>query len=378
MPDQEPGPFKDHTRQELSVNMTQSMIPPMPIWLLVLLALAAGLLLAVGSLGYSPEGRINVFHIWLLWAGLPLIGALVSLLWSLQSTGRPWLFRLAGREFSWFPEPRARWQMLLLLQQLWCLVAVGMLLGFGFMLLFTDLAFGWSSTVLTGEQSMVGLAQTISLPWQWLWSSAAPDADLITATRFQRIAPEQATTERAGDWWPFLLASLLFYNLLPRLGLAGLAYWQLRRLNRTGMVIRGSSDDSGESQPDSGLVTAPLGRWTADSVLKINWEQTQSRASCTLGDRDWAADLERLNQVLAEGPRRLLWQVAVQRSPVAELSDLVAHAQSRGVTEQGLYAVPSGDTVAERHLVSWQAFARRHGLVWVVDDNEPDGQESGL
>lgn len=365
--------------------MTMPERPPLPCWLLVPLALAAGMLVAVGTLGYSPQGRINVFYVWLIWAGLPLLGALGSLLGAWRGADRPWLFRLGQRQIRWFPDRAARWWMLYVLQSLWCLLALGMLVGYGAMLLFTDLAFGWSSTVLTGEQGLSTLLRVVSLPWQTFWPSAVPDAALLSDTRFQRIAPDQSLSDRAGDWWPFLLASLLAYNLIPRVLLASWARWQWRRASAVRMQIRGQGAATREQAPGTRLVIESRSAWSVAGTVRVNWEQSGPEAELTLGQAGWREDQEQLQRLLMQPPERLLWQVAAERSPVAELADLIREASEGGVAHQGLYAPnaapvrsgsPAQTAYTERHRASWQAFARQHGLAWVVD-NPAEDQEEG-
>ena len=93
----------------------------------------------------------------LLWQALAL-GALVSLWVALFGRSRPWLFQWRQREYHWYPTTDQRLHMLWLLQYLWAVAGLGMLLGFWVMLLSTDLAFGWSSTLIDDEQRLVRAA----------------------------------------------------------------------------------------------------------------------------------------------------------------------------------------------------------------------------
>lgn len=343
---------------------------PLPPALLYVLAALLGVIIAVGSLSYAPEGRINVFTVWFLWAGLPLLGAVVATLGAMTGGRRPWLFRLGRHSLSWFPDRQQRWRMLFLLQWLWCLVALGMLVGYGALLLFTDLAFGWSTTVLAGETLVQQLAQVLSTPWRWFWPAAVPDADLIEQTRYLRIAPESTPADRAGDWWPFLLASLLFYNLFPRLLLTALVYGRWRLLLRPQMQVRAPDAEraDGSTGADaSGLNRADARQWCTSGCLIVNWEARQPAAPLMLGLQGWQSDVEALEAALVRQPmpQRLLWRVPAERSPVAELADLIRLVQTRSRAEQGLLLLGEVTTIQARHWLSWQSFARREGLVWV-------------
>lgn len=321
-----------------------------------------GIIIAAGSLSYSPSGRINVLWIWLLWAGLPLLGSFASLWAMFFGRGRPWLFQWRHYKLHWHPSMRQRLEMLALLQRFWLLVGIGMLIGYWLLLLFTDLAFGWSSTLMDDQQTIRTLAHTVALPWYWLWPAAVPDASLIEATRYIRIAPA-GDVALAGDWWPFLMASLLFYNLLPRLLLRGVLALRLRHLRGHELNVRA---------PQVAITTAPAPTTSEESptdwqnATVIQWE-IRSDTGTVLGIADWQHDEAAFKALLADKPQSLLWQVNASRSPVAELSDLIHMARAVGITRQALQAVCDATTDPARHLASWRAFANQQQLVWLKE-----------
>ncbi len=334
----------------------------LPLWIWFL-ALAAGFVFAAASLNYAPNDRINILWLWLLWAGLPLLGSLVSLGFLLCGRHRPWLFRWRGRSFNWYPKADQRLHMLWLLQGFWLLLGLGMLLGFGVLLLLTDLAFGWSSTLVDDAGEFLQLVQFLSLPWQAVWPEAVPDAVLMEATRFIRIAPDISGTESAGDWWRFLMASLICYNLAPRalLGLGVYLRWRALRASFPNLSQVGSS---GNYQPAANqLRESDQANW--QSVPALSWELPGAEGH-GFGLGQWQADKRALEAVLEQQPQRLLWRVNASRSPVAELADLVQLARELGVEEQGLLAVADSSTRRERHIASWRSFCRRQQLIWVT------------
>lgn len=334
----------------------------LPWWSWPLAALA-GVLVAAGSLSYAPAGRLNVLWLWLLWAGLPLLGALVSLALSAAGRSRPWLFHWRGWRLHWYPSLAQRWQMLYYLQLLWLVAGVGLLLGFSTLLLFSDLAFGWSSTLLDNEMPPVALFEWLSAPWSGLWPAAVPDTALLEATRYVRIAPTSGGVERAGDWWPFLMASLIFYNLAPRLLLAAfsLMRWQRweRRRGQTRVI---APEVSSPHTPNPTLQRGTADAWQGATV--INWE-LKDAAAPTLGVSAWEEDEQTMTRLLRPVPDRLLWRAPANRSPVAELADLIQRAREAGVAEQGLWVMADSRTQPERHLASWRHFAQTHELTWV-------------
>ncbi len=97
--------------------------------------------------------------------------------------------------------------------------AVGALVGTLYLVAFTDLAFGWSTTLPISSESVAFAVNAVASPWQSLWPAAAPDSSLIEATRFFRLRDSAANISDAsvpGLWWPFLVMCLLVYVLLLR------------------------------------------------------------------------------------------------------------------------------------------------------------------
>lgn len=336
-------------------------------WVAWPLAVAAGVAVAGGSLSYAPHGRINILWVWLIWAGLPLVGTVVSLVFACVGTSRPWLFQWRGRSSHWYPSRRQRLHMLWLMQVFWCLVALGILIGYCALLLFSDLAFGWSSTLVQEPAAATRFASALAWPWQHLWAEAVPSAELIRATQFQRINPMGTGTAMAGDWWRFLMASLLFYNLLPRLLLSLGFYlpWRWQSQSQSRLDIRRAAPMAKPKVKRAGTSRkARSADW--QTAPHLHWELDGETESFGLGS--WSQDEQRLTHILASKPQRLLWRVKAVRSPVAELSDLVERARQHGVREQALWALQDDHTEPARHIASWRAFARQHHLVWIDDE----------
>jgi hypothetical protein len=91
---------------------------------------------------------------------------------------------------------------------------------------FSDLAFSWSTTLVPLDpERFHALVKGIAAPWAWAWPEAVPSPELVAATRYSRLdaAYVGSAGRRAvepglvGGWWPFLVAALGCYGLLPRL-----------------------------------------------------------------------------------------------------------------------------------------------------------------
>jgi hypothetical protein len=113
---------------------------------------------------------------------------------------------------------------------------------------FTDLAFGWSTTLDVEPAQIHRLTSLLSAPWASFWPDASPSLELVESTRHFRVSagPGAAAGPEAegahihfvdpilyGGWWPFLVAALVFYGLLPRLLVLGVgSRWLSREVRR--------------------------------------------------------------------------------------------------------------------------------------------------
>jgi hypothetical protein len=123
--------------------------------------------------------------------------------------------RAAAARFS-------KWQLLHLSQTAAIAFNIGALATALALVTFTDLAFGWSTTLQLSSSELAHWVRIISAPWATFLPSAVPDGPLIEGSRFFRL--EQSTTtfgipQSYTGWWQFLLASLAVYGLLPRIAL---------------------------------------------------------------------------------------------------------------------------------------------------------------
>lgn len=219
--------------------------------------------LAQAVLHYTGDAPINIVNalvvlilpqlvlllFWLLAVApvrLPLVSSLQSALRFLNP-GR--LARVLAQRFPgaggrslevvWDPEnaialaPAARWLASFWSQLFAFFFNVGVLLAIVYLIAFSDLAFGWSTTLAVDSASFHSLVSALAWPWHALVPEAAPSAALVEASRFYRLetggyGSSGTTAEQAallGAWWPFLVAAVLCYGLLPRLATL-LVSWQ--------------------------------------------------------------------------------------------------------------------------------------------------------
>jgi hypothetical protein len=250
---------------------------------LAALALAAagfaiGASAAAGALSYQPRGRINAVAVLALLVGLPwiflglaLLNALPSRLrrfvpwigsepegggllqparWALRALPQSTRERLDaawGRGQAWeqLTAPLRRWLLLSTSQGAGVAFQLGVLAATLALVVFTDLSFGWSTTLEVDARAVQRFTAALSLPWARLWPGARPSLELVEATRFFRIAggPDPAVPlETYGGWWPFLVMTLAVYGLLPRAIFFAVARGRLQRaLRRAFLEAPGSA-----------------------------------------------------------------------------------------------------------------------------------------
>jgi hypothetical protein len=239
---------------------------------------AVGAAAAAGALSYQPLGRINAVAALALLVGLPwlflglaLINALPSRVrrfvpwigsepegggllqparWALRALPQSTRERLDaawGRGQAWerITAPLRRWLLLSISQGAGVALQLGALTATLALVVFSDLSFGWSTTLEVDALSVRRFTEALSLPWAQLWPEARPSLELVETTRFFRIAggPDPAVPlETYGGWWPFLVMAMVVYGLLPRAIFFAVARGQLQRaLRRAFLEAPGSA-----------------------------------------------------------------------------------------------------------------------------------------
>ena len=132
-----------------------------------------------------------------------------------------------------------RWLLLALSQSAALAFGLGALVGTLGLVVFTDLAFGWSTTLELDAAAFHRAVAWVSRPWSPFWSAALPSRELVEATRFFRVSPsvpEAVDPALYGRWWPFVVAAIVVYAVLPRALWAGFCSWRLRRAVRTALL----------------------------------------------------------------------------------------------------------------------------------------------
>ncbi len=125
--------------------------------------------------------------------------------------------------------PLAKWPLLGLTQRFACAFGIGALLALWVRLVFTDIAFGWESTVGWSPEAWHAAARFVAAPWTWAFPSGVPSLGELRSSQFTHsggmIALDPAATQA---WWPFLIGCIVTYSVALRGLLIALLGWKGR------------------------------------------------------------------------------------------------------------------------------------------------------
>ena len=223
---------------------------------LALLGLVLGWLAGAAAFAYDGRAPINLLVVLGVLVGLPGFFLLLTLLaaagrglglagWaralSVTAVGRlglGWIARMSGGRFDLHDvatERLAFWMLFVCSQ----IFAIGFFAGVLTVCLatvaFTDLAFGWSSTLQLSPESVHGVFTALALPWASVWPDVVPTLELVSESRYYRLENGTIESGRAaalGGWWGFVLASIVVWGVLPRIVLLVLGRWRMAAADR--------------------------------------------------------------------------------------------------------------------------------------------------
>lgn len=354
--------------------------------ILGLVGLMFGFIAVSGIVGYSNTQPANIWFVLALFAGWPLLTAILSFL---IDSRRPSV--ILQSLLSWvkrspqFPlsatSSNAHTQLILKwLSWRWQLFSIGFvggsLIGFFVIIAFWDVSFGWSSTLANSQQWMEPLINTVTWPGHWLLGS--PPLELINVSSLTRYSPTQDAV-LLRQWWPYVLFCIFLYGLVSRLLLL---LWKHYRLKlaiigdiRTTRVIERFKSKRAERTS----VFTPLDEVNVDSAhlltgdtadlsrqLLFGWQFNHPtlKTNYNFGVKAWQADLAWLAQYHSpEVESEALILVDIHQTPVIELIDLVEHIQKTKpswAVNLGVFVSCDNLHNQSRFDATWQQFAKKH------------------
>lgn len=292
----------------------------------------------------------------------------------------------------------ARWQMLAWSQCAAVAFNVAALICAFALIAFTDLAFGWSTTLRLDNDDVLRLTRLLAAPWRELWPAAVPSAELIEHSRFFRLAsspPADIAASELTGWWPFLLAAITTYGLLPRCCLLLLATIRLRaatrnlllddprvralldRMNAAEVRLGSDTKEAAAVFPDAEAQSAPA--MTGDAVVIVwsgalplrdvdHWTAKHLRwrvmEALEAGSRTIAADEAVIERAAALQPNAVIVYVRGWEAPLLDLQDFIHALRAKVGPQCSLIVVPvgaNGEITSPAQRSIWSRWTARVG-----------------
>jgi hypothetical protein len=316
---------------------------------MAMLGLLAGGAVAFAAFQYDGTHPVNVVRLLALLVALPLALLLLTLLLiprggpglrSIQDAlaavnpgalGAALLRRFAkqpeelARLFDWHASRSpaaarfARWQLLYWSQIAAAAFSAATLATGAALIAFTDLAFGWSTTLAADAGTISRMVTAIARPWQSVVPAAVPNLELIEQSQYFRLDGGSVFTPAASraltGWWPFTMLAITIYALLPRLILLVAAGARLRAATRALLLA------------DS-RVTALLDRMSMPDVETTSTEPTDAR-------RDAAPAPAAEHHELGGKARAVIWSNSIAPPAARDYARRRLTLELTSITEAG-------------------------------------------
>jgi hypothetical protein len=259
---------------------------------------------------------------------------------------------------------------------------------------FTDLAFGWSTTLTIDADAATRIFAGIAVPWEAFAPTVVPDAELVERSQFFRL--EGARGFDGGDsraltaWWSFTLLAIVVYGLIPRLAFLALAAWRLRAATRallleepqvTALLDRLSAPDVETRGAEASLpprasadaprsASPPAFTGTADAVI---WGQNldaaaaielaSKRLGLELGAIAEAGggrslDADRAALAAIDGAKTVLVFTPAWEPPLLEFADFLGALRKRIGVARSIVVVPVGEGRAPASALERETWTR--------------------
>ncbi len=186
-----------------------------------------GFLLSFFLLNGDEQGRVNLFYLLLVFLIIPLLGLIVSLFSLASGRGVNLARMVSNLSFLGLPQSSVLRQLRqrhldkhwFFLQSQYAMLAYSLagIITLLLLLLATDINFVWRSTILTADD-IYPFLKVVASPW-WFWETAQPTMTLLERTQDSRLLQIYDTPASLALWWPFILATQIFYTFVLRGGL---------------------------------------------------------------------------------------------------------------------------------------------------------------
>ncbi|MEM1027423.1 MAG: DUF2868 domain-containing protein, partial [Planctomycetota bacterium] len=263
------------------------------------------------------------------------------------------------------------------------------------LIVFSDLGFGWSTTLQREASDMHALTTALALPWQAALPDAVPPAGLVEATQTYRAEnfTLSVAAKDSAKWWPFLVMAMVVYGVLPRFVTLILTRRRLKKAVVRAMATTPGADRVLERMTCAVVETQAVEHEggdveTSDAPLT---ESASSRVGCVIrwaeaeydgealdagGGRSLDEDRQTIAAAASGGSggegndRPVLIRVKAWEPPVLEFLDFLSDLRQALGDGRAIEVQPIGD--GDRAM--WQRKLASVGDPWlrlVSDDNPP-------
>ncbi|MFW6059799.1 MAG: DUF2868 domain-containing protein [Phycisphaeraceae bacterium] len=401
---------------------------------IVLLGLLLGAGVAAGVFYYDGTRPVNVIHVLAVFVFLQLLTVILTLLAALPAGVTRWLPGIRALQRTlwlispgrigkvlarWLPQ-RYRAQVDELLGhahrhgalyrdvQQWAILTWSQSFAVAFnvaalamalsLIAFSDLAFGWSTTLRVEAAALGNVVHALALPWHAVWPEAVPSVELIERSRYFRPARvDPALAPLLGQWWPFLVMCMAVYGLLPRVVLLAVALHQrrravvaairyhpavrdlLRRMNEPTVETRHTDEVAQGETPSNGATVASDWPRADGPVCVIDWAQvpvddellTRQLGAAPQGKleaggarsvEEDAQAIERAAEVVREAGM-VVMLVRAWEPPMAEVTDFLVQLRGKLPHGRPIVVVPIGAEQPAPRQANLDQWRRRLGAL---------------
>jgi hypothetical protein len=261
---------------------------------------------------------------------------------------------------------------------------------------FTDLAFGWSTTLDADPATVKRVIDAIAWPWHAFAPGAVPSAALVEQSQFFRLEGGSiagGASRLLTGWWPFTIFAMVTYGLLPRVALLAVAALRLRAATAalllddprvTALLDRMAAPEietaaaaGSETPADGPTPPAPAYPPITGTAHAVIWEGSLEQDAARAygrrlgldvasiveagGGREFSADRTALDALGAGGVQTLIVFTPAWEPPLLELLDFLAELRRRVGNGVSIVVAPIADSARDLSEVERQTWARAVG-----------------
>jgi hypothetical protein len=292
----------------------------------------------------------------------------------------------------------AKWQLLYWAQAAAVTFNVAALCTAIALVTFTDLAFGWSTTLDANPATVSRIVEAIAWPWHAIAPSAVPSAALVEQSQFFRLegggTPGLGAPRTLAGWWPFTIFAIVTYGLLPRLALLALSALRLRAATAalllddprvTALLDRMASPALETAAAEHEAVRlrgtharAPAQRMSMGAVHAVIWEDSLSPDAAHVyarqhlgfdvssvveagGSRTLSADDDALERLAAAKADTLVVFTPAWEPPLLEFLDFLTALRRRVGEATTIVVTPVPEATRDMSEIERETWARAVG-----------------